>query len=230
MRLYHWVAIGAAGALLTASAAAVVLGSQKSTGSNDTSAAAGRNDRNPPLVRESQVRQAPAAQAPAGSPSTSSPSRRVESTTYDSWVVVCQDAVGGTTKKTCAATLKVVGPDKRQALLSWRIGLNKDGHFVTAFYIPPAMATKKGDRTVGGPLLIQNGVELKFGNGPARRINYVWCGPQQCFAEALIDDAFIKDALASTQATVTINTEGGGPIPLDFSVKGIDKAISSTRK
>jgi invasion protein IalB len=224
MRIYHWVAIIGAGALLTASAAAVVLGSQKSTGANDTSATAGRNDRNPPLVRESQVRQ-----APAGSPS-SSPSRRVESTTYDSWVVVCQDAVGNVAKKTCAATLQVIGPDKRQMLLNWQISLNKDGLFVTAFRIPPAMATKKGDQTVGGPLLIQNGLELKFGNGPARRINYVWCGPQQCFAEALIDDAFIKDALASTQATVTINTEGGGPIPLEFSIKGIDKAISSTRK
>jgi invasion protein IalB len=120
--------------------------------------------------------------------------------------------------------------DRRELLLNWEIGLNKDGHFVTAFHVPPFLAIKKGDQTVGGPLLVQNGVELKFGNGPARRINYIWCGPKQCFAEALIDDAFMKDAVANTAATVTIHTAGGASIPLELPIKGIDKAISSTRK
>ena len=92
------------------------------------------------------------------------------------------------------------------------------------------MAMNKDNKTVGGPLLVQNGVELKFGNGPARRIGYIWCGPKQCFAEALIDDAFVKEALANNRATVTVQTEGGGPIPLEIPIKGIDKAISSTRK
>jgi invasion protein IalB len=117
-----------------------------------------------------------------------------------------------------------------EVLLNWEIGLNKDGHFVTAFHLPPYLAIKKGDRTMGGPLLIQNGVELKFGNGPARLINYVWCGPRQCVAEALIDDAFVKEALANTTATVMVRTLGGEAIPIEVPIKGIDKAISSTRK
>ena len=120
--------------------------------------------------------------------------------------------------------------DGRELLMNWEIGVNKDGHFVTAFHIPPSLFIKKDNQTVGGPLLIQSGVELKFGNGAARRINYIWCGPKQCFAEALIDDAFVKEAIANSTATVTVHTAGGGTIPFEFPIKGIDKAISSTRK
>jgi invasion protein IalB len=224
MRAYHWVAILAGGALLTASAAAV-LGSQKSAESgDDVRVTAVKNDPSRALIRESQVRQPPAA-----APATPAP-QRVETITYDSWVVVCQDSVGGTAKKTCLASLRAATQDQRQIILNWQIGMNKDGHFVTAFHVPPSVAMKKDDQTIGGPLLIQNGVELKFGNGPARRINYVWCGPQQCFAEALIDDAFVKEALANTQATVTVYIASGEAIPIQLPIKGIDKAISSTRK
>ena len=165
MRVYHWVAIIAAGALLTASAAAVVIGTQTSTKSDDVRTTAAKNDRSGPVIRESQVRQTP----PAGAPAASAPAR-VESIAYDSWVVVCQDAVGGTVKKTCSATLRAMTPDQRQLVLTWQIGSDKDGHFVTGFRVPPSVAIKKDDKVLGGPLLVQNGLELKFGNGPARRV------------------------------------------------------------
>ena len=217
MQAYHWVAILAGGALLTASAAAV-LGSQKSNDTDEVQVSATKNGAS--LIRESQVRQ----------PSAPSAAPRVETIKYDSWVVTCEDSVGGSAKKTCTAKLDAVSQDRRQVLMEWAIGVNKEGHYITAFHIPPYMAMKKDNQVVGGPLLIQNGVELKFGNGPARRINYLWCGPKQCFAEALIDDAFVKDALANSKATVTVHTAGGGPVPLEVPIKGIDKAISSTRK
>jgi len=215
----------AAGVLVTASAATVP-SLLKSADTNDVVAPTVKNDANTSLIRESQLRQAPAT-----APATSSP-QRVETIKYDSWVVVCQDAAAGTAKKTCSATLRVAAQNqnRRQLLLEWQIGLNMEGHFVTAFHVPPIVATKSGDKMVGGPLLIQNGMELKFGNGAARRINYVWCGPKQCLAEALIDDAFIKEALANTNATVTVYTAGRQAVPIEISIKGIDKAISSTRK
>jgi invasion protein IalB len=221
MRVPYWVAIIASATLLTGSAAAV-LGTQRSAEPNDTRSTAGKNDRNPLRIQESQVRQpaAPAASAP----------QRVETIKYDSWVVVCEDSVGGAGKKTCSASLRAMSGDGRQMLLNWQIGVDKDGHFVTTFHVPPTMAEKRGDATVGGPLLVQNGMELKFGNGAGRRINYVWCGPQQCVAEALIDDTFVKEALANSNAVITVYTLGGGAIPIELPIKGIDKAISSTRK
>lgn len=223
MRVYHWVAIVAGGALLTASAAAV-LGSQKSGVTENERAATAKNAPSVPPIRESQARQA----APAAAPP-----QRVETIKYGGWVVVCEEGGAGAAKKACAASLSAASPgqnNQRQVLLNWRIGLNKDGHFVTAFHVPPAMAYRKDDKVIGGPLLVQNGLELKFGNSAARRISYVWCGPQQCVAEALIDDAFVKEALANSKATVTVYTLGGEAIPIELPITGIDKAISSTRK
>jgi invasion protein IalB len=222
MRAYYWVGTLAVGALLTASAAAVFDSSRESA-SDDMRATAVKNV-SPPLIRESQSRQKPTT-----APKTSG-AQRVVTTKYDSWVVTCVESVSGAAKKTCTAQLKAMNQNRREILMDWQIGLNKDGHFVTAFYVPPSLAIKHNNQTVGGPLLIQNGLELKFGNGPARRINYIWCGPKQCFAEALIDDAFVKEANASTVATITVHTAGGAAIPMQIPIKGIDKAISLTRK
>jgi invasion protein IalB len=226
MRLYHWVAIVTGGALLTASAAAVVLSTQNSTESGTIQTAAAKSDRNAkqPLVRESQLRQTQGS-APAGSGP-----QRVETTKYDSWVVTCRENVGGAGKKNCSAQLQAVSQDRRQVLLDWQIMVNKDGHFVTAFFVPPVLGIRKGDRVESGPLQVQNGIELKFGNGPARRISYIWCGPKQCFAEALIDDAFVKEALANTKATITVHMANGDAVPMELPIKGVDKAISATRK
>jgi invasion protein IalB len=246
MRLQYWLAILAGGVLVAASAAAVP-NLLSSVDPNDVQA---DNKASPLPVQESQLRQAPQAQAPqtsqapGGAPTTqrsqtqapgSAPTtQRTETTKYDSWVVTCQEGAG-TAKKSCSASLRVAaqGQNQRQQLvLAWDIGFNKDGRFVSAFAVPPLVATKKGDKAATGPLLVQNGVELKFGNGQARRLSFMWCGPKQCVAEGLIDDAFIKEALANTNAnaTITLYTADGTASPMEIPIKGIDKAISATRK
>jgi len=90
----------------------------------------------------------------------------------------------------CSASLRVAAQvqNQRHLLLLWELGLNnKDGRFISAFRVPPIVGIKKGDR-----IATENGVEVKFGNGQPRRINFMWCGPKQCVAEGLIDDAFVK--------------------------------------
>jgi invasion protein IalB len=113
-------------------------------------------------------------------------------------------------------------------IVDWQIGANEENRYITAIHIPSALAVKQGDKTVGGPIMVGNGVELKFGNGGPRRLSFVTCGPKQCVAEGLIDDAFIKEASANTKATLTVYTPGAA-IPLEVAITGIDKAISSTR-
>ena len=139
MRVYHWVAILFVGALLTASAASVMLGSQKSDEPDAVRVAAVKNGSSPALIRESQVRR-----APSSAPKSSAP-QRVETIKFDSWIVTCRDTVGGTAKRTCGASLKAMSQDRRELLLNWELGLNKDGHFITAIYVPPFLAIKKGD-------------------------------------------------------------------------------------
>jgi invasion protein IalB len=177
-------------------------------------------------IREAQTRPpAPAAAAPA-KPAQDAP-RKIETTTYDSWTVTCDATAGGAAKKKCLATLRVVNQN-RGLVLNWQIGSNEENRYITAIHIPSAIAVKQGDKTVGGPILVGSGIELKFGNGGARRLSFITCGPKQCVAEGLIDDGFIKEAIANTKATLTIHTPGAD-VPLEVAITGIDKAISSTR-
>lgn len=153
--------------------------------------------------------------------------RRVETTVYNSWAVTCRDNPGGAAKKRCLASFRA--RENRREVLLWQIGFNKSGHFVTTVHTPSALAVRRGKRRVGGAILIRNGVELKFGKGPARVLKFVMCGPRQCVAEGPVDEAFMKEAAANSRASVTIHTTGGG-ITLKLSIKGIDKAIASARK
>jgi len=173
---------------------------------------------------------APAAQPGAPAAQQATPPRHVETTQYDSWVVTCQDAADGAGKKTCLASLRVVNQNKR-VMMNWQIGFNPEGRLVTAFHIPSAIAIRQDNKTVGGAIRVAEGVELKFGNGPVRRLNFATCGPQQCVAEGAVDDGFIKEAIANAnnKANISVHTVGG-VIPFDVPIKGIDKAISSVRK
>lgn len=234
MRSLWWIVISAAGVLICG---AVAVFATQGGASTETSAAAAMSAASvgkaqlprpapAPVQQAQQVRQpAPAAAAP-GRAAPEAP-RRVETTQYDAWVVTCQDTVGGTAKKSCVANLRLVNQDSG-TVLNWQIGLNEEGHFVTAIHIPSALTFKSGDKTVGGPISIPSGIELKFGNGAVRRLNFVTCGPQQCVAEALIDEAFVREAAANTKATITIHTPGG-VIPLELAINGIDKAITYAR-
>jgi invasion protein IalB len=236
MRSLWWIVISAAGVLICGAVAVFATqgGARSETGAAATMSAAPvtqaelpRPAPAPAPVQEAQqTRPTPPAAAAPGRATPEAP-RRVETTQYDSWVVTCQDTVGGTAKKTCVADLRLVNQD-RGTILNWQIGLNEEGHFVTAIHIPSALSVKSGDKTVGGPISIPSGIELKFGNGAVRRLNFVTCGPQQCVAEALIDDAFVKEANANTKATITIHTPGG-VIPFELAINGIDKAITYAR-
>jgi invasion protein IalB len=232
MRASRWIFIVAIGALLISGAAVVFV----AEGLTSIKSAAAPQDTSA-TVREAQLRPTTPAPAPTpprpGSAAPAAPAqpeapRHIDTTQYDSWVVTCEDT--DATNKRCVAALRVVNQN-RKVMLNWQIGFNPEGHFVTAFHIPSALAIKQGDKTVGGAIRIPEGVELKFGNGPVRRLAFASCGPQQCVAEGPIDDAFVKEAVANAggKANITIHT-GGGAIPFDVPIKGIDKAISSVRK
>ena len=228
MGMFRWIIIAAFGGLLVSGAWALV-GTQGSAGAPQRAATG--VEPSPAPAQEAQLRQpAPAAPAPAAAaPAAPSAPHHVETTQYDSWVATCEDTtVAGAAKRTCGASLSVQDQN-RGMLLNWQIGFNQDGRLVNAVHVADGLVVKQGDQTVGGPILIADGVELKFGNGPVHRLSYVWCGPKQCMAEAPIDDAFTKEAVASAKATITVHL-GGGTIPFELPIKGIDKALAAVRK
>ena len=238
MLVSRWIFITAVGGLLVGGAW-VLLGTRLGVAAvADLEMTRTGVEPGPVPMREAQLRPAtpapaaprPAAPAPAApAPAAPAKPQHVETTMYDSWAVTCQDTiVGGAVKRTCTAALRVVNQNQG-TVLNWEIGFSPDGRLVTAMHVPSSLAVKQGDQTVNGPIMLADGVELKFGNGPVRRLAYVWCGPQQCYAEAPIDDAFTKEADASEKATITVHT-GGATVPFELPIKGIDKAISAARK
>lgn len=228
MRTYKWVLVSAIAAVLIGAVGAFI--ATQGSAMPDVPATGAKNSPSPAAIRESQLRPSLAATpTPAAAPAAPAGTQRVETTQYDSWAVTCRDAVGSPPRTACSASLRVT--QNQSPVMEWQIGYNKDGRFVTTLSIPSSLAAKNDKATVGGPIMVAVGVDLKFGNGPARVLNYVWCGPRQCMAEGAIDEAFAREASAgaSANATVTVHTTGG-PIPVEFPVKGIDKAIAATRR
>ena len=236
MRHLWWILISVVGALICGAVA--VFATQGGAGTQG--AAAVMSDRGsvpktsfgqaaPTPVQEAQQVRQPAA-APPAAPARPAPEalpHRVETTDYNSWTVTCEETVGGAAKKSCVANYRVVN-QQGTTLANWEIGKTPQGKFITAIHIPSTIPVRNGDKTVGAPISIPEGIELKFGNGVARRLNFVTCGAQQCVAEAPIDETFAKEAAASLNATVTVHTPGGA-LPFELGIKGIDKAIAYTR-
>jgi len=237
MRKFNWVVASlpglwlcsVLGAMVQSSAAATAIAAPTRAAADTVSFPSAAPSEQAARVHEAQARPPAPGAAPTAppKPATQEPPRKIETTTYDSWTVTCDTTTGGAAKKKCLASLRIVNQD-RGVVLNWEIGANAENHYITAIHIPSALAMKQGDKTVGGPIMVGNGIELKFGNGTVRRLSFVTCGPKQCVAEGLIDDGFVKEASANTKATLTVYTPSAA-IPLELAINGIDKAISSTR-
>ena len=215
MRIYYWAVVLAASATVATSAMAMSYYTDQTD--FDEPSFHVRN-LSPTSIRETKVRQ-----------TIETKSKRTETIKYNSWVLVCRFFSGTTTKKNCIASLRVVADNEQRPLLVWQIGLDKDGHFVNTFHVPSLLVIRQAGKAVRRPLLVQSGMDLKFGNGSPKRINYLWCGPKQCVAEALIDDVFAREAASNTNATITLRTGFGEVVPIEVSIRGIEKAISATK-
>jgi invasion protein IalB len=152
-------------------------------------------------------------------------SQRVESITYDHWVVTCQDS--GDAKKICVANLKVLGSGGKQVIANWQIGYDKDNHLLSVLQAPTNLTATSKDNKVSSGLLVKNGADLKLGTGAARRLAYLACNPNFCEAVAPVDEAFVRDAAVAGSASLTLYASDGTPMPLTFDAKGLDKAIAA---
>lgn len=167
----------------------------------------------PPVGQSAQV--APSA-APAAPAAPSAPVR-TERIVYDSWTVTCTDTLEKAAKKTCSAMLQVVEEKQRQVLLVWIIGRDNQGVLRTVIQSPTGVQIPKG-------------LELKFGTTAARTVPYAACTPQNCEASTVMDDAMVRDARGSAEATATIVATDGRAINFKMGIKGIDKAFAALGK
>jgi invasion protein IalB len=160
------------------------------------------------------------AQAPSSpQQDTQAPSvpRRTETINYNSWTITCTDTVEKSSKKVCSGVLQVIEQKEKRVMFAWVIGRDNQGVLRTVMQTPTGV-------------LIANGVELKLGKAPIRTIPYTACEPQRCQASMAMDDAMVKDAMASQEAVATIVAIDGRGINFNMPIKGIDKVFAAIGK
>jgi invasion protein IalB len=154
---------------------------------------------------------------PQGSTSSSatSPSQRFERIVQDGWLINCAMANG---KKTCSAVHQVLGKEQRQVVFAWAVGRNAQGAPAMIFRTPTGVQ-------------IQNGVEFKLGNAPARKIDYIMCNPQSCMAAMPVNDGVVREAMSALNGNAVATVTGADGRAVDFTmpVKGIDKVLAAIR-
>jgi invasion protein IalB len=152
--------------------------------------------------------------APAAVPSVP---RHTETINYDSWIVSCSEPLDKSSKKICSGVLEAVDQKEKRVVFAWAIGRDGQGALRTIMQTPTGV-------------LITKGVELKLGKAPVRTIPYTACEPQRCQASIAMDDALVKDTIASPEATVTIYLVDGRGINVNMPIKGIDKVYPAIGK
>jgi invasion protein IalB len=162
----------------------------------------------------------PTELAQARTPAPPAAPVRTETITYDAWTVSCRYAA----KKVCSATLPMVAQQQNQQITvgAWIIARNNQGGLVSLVQTPQINI---------GVLLIK-GMELKLGKGKPHKIGYVACNPQRCEGTMPMDDAVIREAIASVNNPVAISfwKADGAEFTINIqSIKGIDKAIAAVR-
>jgi invasion protein IalB len=205
----------ASSAVATALASGIILLDQ-AIGPNPLNLASwGQANAHPPGLSVAQATTAPQqATAPAAPPSVP---RRTETVNYDSWTVSCTEPLDKSVKKACSGVLEAIEEKQKRVVFAWIIA--RDTHGV----LRSVMQTPTG-------VLIAKGVELKLGKAPARTVPYTACEPQRCQASIAMDDALVKDSIASPEATATIYLVDGRSVNFKMPIKGIDKVYASIGK
>jgi invasion protein IalB len=159
---------------------------------------------------------APAAQPPAARPAAPAPTeeqrQRVETVVFGGWTVTCREIPGGDAKKTCSAQFQAMDQNRQQVILSWIMGRTADGKLASVLQTPTGVQLAKG-------------VQLKFGEGTPRKLDYVVC-ETRCEAMIVMDERFVREASAAQTATATIVAKAGQSINITMPLAGFDKAAA----
>ena len=161
--------------------------------------------------------QAPAAQPQPAAPAAPAAPVRTETINYGSWTVTCREAIDKSSKRTCSGVLQMIDQQRRQVLLTWIIARDPQGLLRTVIQAPTGV-------------LVQKGIELKLGKSPMRTVPYLACEPQRCEATMTMDDAMVKDSMASQEAVATIFATDGRGINFTLPITGVDKVFASIGK
>ena len=145
-------------------------------------------------------------------------SARTEILTYDNWTVTCREVWEPREKRSCTAELSIIqdANKTRRVLLAWTIAPNKDGVLTSTLRFLPGVQ-------------IAPGVELKFSDKARRKFSITTCEPAYCEAKISLDEAFVRDASAVTQAEAIIQSSDGRQANITINMTGFARSLAMVR-
>ena len=159
----------------------------------------------------------PAVQSPPqGEPET----KRIETTSYDSWIVTCEGSSAAANTRHCSASFKVIDQKSGSILLIWSITEDKSGAFLNEIY------------TMTG-IMVDRGVDIALGTQTiTKKAGFIWCETNQCMAQLTVDEGYVRDLSAARdqQAALTIVSRDGRSIQFKLPLKGIDRALGAMKR
>jgi invasion protein IalB len=141
---------------------------------------------------------------------------RSEIVNYDNWRLVCEEYAEPAKKTVCVGILQIAKKETGETLFTWNLGLGADGAPVSTFV------------TLTGVSVAQ-GVELRVGSTPVRKVGFATCEPTQCVARAPIDAALRKDLIEADKAEITIHGSTGRNMKLELALKGVDGVLAAIK-
>ena len=158
---------------------------------------------------------------PAASPSpppTQPKVRRTEVIAADNWTISCAELDQPNTKPRCSAVLKITQTQNNvpRVVFTWLIGV-KDGKSLSVLSMPAGV-------------LIGPGVQVKIGDGEARKFTYALCEPDHCEAIVPIDSEIVKELKAAQTAEISVEAVNGSTVKFTADMKGFDQALAEVTK
>ena len=142
---------------------------------------------------------------------------RSETTTHDFWTVGCDHFAAGPTPR-CAARMPVLKPgNARQVLVVASVSKGPNDQWFFNLHIPPN-------------IVIQPGVEIRFGDKPARKLALQSCEPALCTASTPLDPALRAELTGAQKATAVWTSIAAGEVKADFPLKGAAPALTALLK
>lgn len=136
--------------------------------------------------------------------------------TFGSWEARCTTPPGQTAQL-CTTLLQIINNQNKSVLMSWIVGPDEKGVLQSILQTPTGV-------------MIANGVEIKVGNAPARKVSYQSCNTQQCTASGPMNDAFVKEITVAERANITLTAANGQALNFGIPVGGFDKALAAIKK
>ncbi len=133
--------------------------------------------------------------------------------THDNWKTRCRNGANSSNMKVmCVGILEIEDTTNHRRVVTWVLGRNSAGGFVSNLQIPNGVQ-------------VSQGLALQFDTGKTYQTAFTGCEPEGCSVNGVMAADFIDAGRAAKMANITAYTSEGQAVSLHVPVGGFDAVI-----